>query len=117
LLSLMLNAEGDLIFDELNNLVMVEGTAELAQRLSLAIRIRAGEWFLDTSLGIPWFELLGNKGAELKIQREIRRVLLEDAAVRSVGAINLTPLPERTLAVDFEVTLTDDTQYKQMVEV
>jgi hypothetical protein len=117
MLSFQLSPEGDLMFDELNNLVMVDGTAELAQRLGLAIRIRAGEWFLDTSLGIPWFELLGNKGAELKIKREIRRVLLEDAAIRSVNAITLTPLPERTLAVDFEVILTDDTQYKQTVEV
>ncbi|HEX3045399.1 MAG TPA: hypothetical protein VHY08_11640 [Bacillota bacterium] len=105
------------MFDELNNLVMVDGTAELAQRLGLAIRIRAGEWFLDRTLGIPWFELLGNKGAELRIQREIRRVLLEDAAVRTVNSINLTPLPERTMTVEFEVTLTDDTQYKQTVEV
>lgn len=117
MLSFKLSPEGDLVFDELNNLVMIEGTEELAQRLSLAIRTRAGEWFLDTSLGIPWFELLGNKGAEIKIQREIRRVLLEDAAVRSVNAINLTPLAGRTLAVDFEVTLTDDSQYKQTVEV
>jgi hypothetical protein len=117
MLSFKLSPEGDLVFDELNNLVMVDGTEELAQRLNLAIRTRAGEWFLDTSLGIPWFELLGNKGTELKIQREIRRVLLEDAAVRSVGSITLTPLAERTLAVDFEVTLTDNTQYKQTVGV
>lgn len=117
MLSLMLNAEGDLIFDNLKNLVMIDGTAEIAQRLGLAIRTRAGEWFLDTSLGIPWFDILGNKGTEVKIQTEIKRVLLEDAAVKSVGAITLTRLPERVLAVDYEVTLTDDTQYRQTVEV
>lgn len=48
---------------------------EIAQRVGIRLKRQQGEWFLDTSLGLPWYSgLLGSKDvatAQLLIRREI----------------------------------------------
>jgi hypothetical protein len=119
LLSLKLNTDGDLEMDELNNLKMIDGIEELKQRQRLSIITRAGEWFLDTSLGIDWFNLLGNKPAEEdKIVTEIKKVLKKDAAVKRVLSASYEPAGnERTLKISYEVLLVDDSVLMQTLEV
>lgn len=116
MLSLYLNGDGDFEFDEINNLKMIDGLAELKQRLWLAMTTRGGEWFLDPSLGIPWFDILGNTGSEDAIKQEIIRVLKADAAIDSITKLTLDKT-DRNLSVYFECSLTDGTAYEQMVEV
>lgn len=119
MLSLKLDQNGDLEFDELNNFRMIEGKEELAQRLALGIKTRAGEWFLDTSLGIPWFKLLGDKDNEEMIKSEVRRVLMEDSAIKTVDDLTLIRTGDRSITIDFKCTLSDDPTgiYQQTVEV
>jgi hypothetical protein len=51
---LALTASGDL--DPTNGGRMVEGQEAIAQRLKIRLRTFAGEYFLDTDLGLPWLE-------------------------------------------------------------
>lgn len=39
-----------------NNLLTVEGVDQVEQNTKIRLRFFAGEWFLDTSLGLPFYE-------------------------------------------------------------
>ena len=63
-----------------------------------------GEWFADTSVGFPYFELVFIKNPDLDIIRTayveaMRRI----PGVLSVESADLELTPSRDLTVDFEV--------------
>ena len=116
--SLYLNDTGDLEFDEVMNFKTVTGSAEVAQRLRLALMTNRGEWFLDTDFGVPWTPILGGKFDEKELKRHIIRVLKDDAAVKEINNITITALtPGRSVEIYFECLLVDDTELKETVEV
>lgn len=49
----------------------------VAQRLSIRLRTFITEWFTDTNYGVPWFNILGQRGgkttADVIIQEQIRK--------------------------------------------
>lgn len=62
--TLYLNDTGDLELDGQNSLRMVEGTDEKVQSIKLLLRTNAGEWFLNTTHGLAYCELLGQKPSD-----------------------------------------------------
>jgi hypothetical protein len=109
MISLKLNPDtNDLVMDDLNGLVMVEGSEEIAQRLRLSIITQAGEWFLNNELGIDWIRLLGKKAKKEEITNEIRRKLVEDPAVEKVDYITFEDLGKRSAKITFGVHLTNN---------
>jgi len=70
---LKLDSEGDLLFDG-KNFYTTETTDEsLAQRIKIKLRLFQGEWLLDTSIGMPWFqEVLGKKVSKAQVDSLIR---------------------------------------------
>jgi hypothetical protein len=53
---------GDWELDERGNLLLVTGQEEIAQVSAQRLRTFFGEWFLDTSIGIPYFDQIFEKG-------------------------------------------------------
>lgn len=74
----------DLAIEE-NNLVLIEGTEEIAQILSERLRTYRGECFTDLSLGIPYFQTVFQKNTNINVVAD----LLKDEIVRSPGVIEL----------------------------
>ncbi len=68
-----------------NNWVMVEGVDEIAQIIKQNLQTVLGEWFLDTTLGLPWFTEIFEKGNS---QKNIDNVIINQIAL-SPGVISL----------------------------
>lgn len=47
---------GDLVIKNNNFAITPDGTQEVAQRLCQNLRTLLGEWFLDSSLGVPYIQ-------------------------------------------------------------
>lgn len=83
-LAMDLNVTGDMLFVNGECPVVTYPADRVAQRLAIRLRTIEGEWFLDTSYGVPWFNILGQKinlsQADHILQREV-------LSVRGVGEI------------------------------
>lgn len=116
--SLKLNDNGDLNFNDINSLEMVEGENEVRQRIRLGMGTYLGEWFLDTSLGMDWFELLQKENGRDEIKRAVLEYLNEDAAIDKVNEIELDfDIEKRHLDVKIDGTLTDESNFRMTVGV
>lgn len=114
--SLYINSFGDLEFDGLNNLRMVEGTSEVRQRLWIAIMTNQGEWFLNSDFGVPWLELLGDKNNEEDIKQAILAELQKDDAVEEVANIQLNfDSQTRALTINFAGVFADGNSFNEEV--
>lgn len=86
-------------------------TGEDAIRQNLVTRIKsfANDWFLDTEAEIDWFDLLGRKGTQDEIKRELERVAIATEGVVRVDKIELTKT-SRTATITMQVTTIFDRQ-------
>lgn len=97
----------------IGDLQLVNGTIQLTQTLSeqvaqsLLIRLRffQAEWFLDPTLGIPYFQtILGQKNALGIVAQIFRSAIISTPGVANV--VSLVPtLTGRSLALSFQVRL------------
>jgi hypothetical protein len=87
---------------ENNDLVLIQGSEETAQNLSVNLRTFLGEWFLNTSLGIPWFQEILVKGTSIQ---QIESIIL-NAILSTNGVLNVSRFKieldnkERQLSID-----------------
>ena len=79
--SFKLNAEGDL--DVKNNaLSLTAGIDAIRQHLTVKLRIFLGEWFLDRSVGVPWYqEILVKAPLFAVVQERLKVIILETPGV------------------------------------
>jgi len=94
------------------DLVIAADTEEIDQRLRGALRLFRGEWFLDQSLGVPYFEkILGLKGVSMTIvEQAFRDELKRQPDVLRVDAFEATlDKVTRRLTVEFVAATTDGT--------
>lgn len=86
----LLVVNGDFVFDESKNLVMVTDDAEeLAQELTLTFQENAGEYFLSPNDGFPMYEILGGKFDRERAVDAAFEVLLRNPRVASVQEVNV----------------------------
>lgn len=100
-----LDTNGDRIIENGKAVIVTAGEC-LAQRLTNAIRLDKGSWFLDTDLGIEWFDILGEKTISTRaVYSRIKNILLADSEVDSIVNIDLSMNNKtRTMTVSFTVT-------------
>ena len=87
------------------DLQLVEGVNLIRQRLKQRILTILGEWFLDTEIGLPWFQEFSEKGVDLeRVRALIIRCIIETPGVTDLVEFDLT-LDNRTrkLVVNFRV--------------
>jgi len=103
----------DLILDEgVIDPLLAENTDEIDQRLRQALRLFSGEWFLDPSLGVPYFEkILGIKGVSMTIvEQAFRTEIARQPDVLRVDDFSaILDKVTRRLAVEFQAVTTDGT--------
>lgn len=75
------------------------------QRLRVRLRLFAGEWFLDTRLGVDWYGRVVGKGRDPgDAEAAIKTAILETPGVVRLERYAQTPNPSaRTLSVSFAV--------------
>lgn len=91
---------------------IVTGPEEIIQRLLTRLQRELGEWFLNTSAGLPWYQdgrgILGSKAhtkraVDLLIRRE---TLGTDGVERIIKLNTLFPAGGRTYTMYMEVFIT-----------
>jgi hypothetical protein len=83
--------------------------AGVRQRLMIRLQLFAGEWFLNTLLGVPYYRDFLVKNPDLSVIRAVLRSrILADPDVVAVPRLEML-LSGRTLSVDFNAALKDGT--------
>ena len=87
----------------------VYGTDGVAQLIKIAIRLRAGEWFMNLDAGVKWHQILGEKFDEVFLRAE-----LNAAIARVPGYVKTTSMdisfdgPTRKVSIEWEVVVAFD---------
>ncbi len=73
-----------------NTLYFVDGLSAISQEVAIRFRGFLGEWFLDTSLFMPWFEDVFIKAPSFAVVQEIcKNCILETPGVIALNTFNL----------------------------
>ena len=97
---------GDAIF--VNGPLTLEGVTSFpvettAQRLRVRLLTFMGEWFADTSYGIPYYQrILGKKVAKSTIDQIFQQAILEERGVREITYFE-SSLSGRRYSAEFRV--------------
>ncbi len=93
---------GELVFSA-GILQLTSGQDAIRQAAECRLRTFRNEWFLDGSIGVPWFErIFGKKVAEAPVRAVLREELLAIPGVTEVPTLDLTFDPAaRSLAITF----------------
>lgn len=84
----------------------------IAHSLRNRLRFFAGEWFLDTRLGVPYFQLVLVKNPDVDvIRRLLVSVITETSPLIEIQSLDLEITPERVLLVTFQLRVAEDTIY------
>jgi len=98
-----LDATGDLDITN-NSFSLVEGAAAVKQHCQVRLKFFLGEWFLDTRIGVPWFQQILVKGVSTTmVQQIIRDVILGTPGVKSIDAFSMV-LNDATRELAVEVS-------------
>ena len=57
---------------------LIDGDEAIKQRLIIALQIFKGEWFLDTDLGVPYYQTIFQKGVTKDVVDSILKRKIED---------------------------------------
>jgi len=88
---------------------LVTGRDAIAQHLNIALRFFLGEWFLDTSQGVPYFDRILVRGFnEADIQQIFRSEILKVDGITGVQSLEIDLDSEaRTMTIDGRATSID----------
>lgn len=102
--TLALDTTNDLLVTS-GRLLVISGPEATAQKLTTSFQLFKGEWFLDTRIGVPWFDQVLVKAPDLEwIRRLFRRVCLSVQGVATVESIELNyDASSRSLACEISV--------------
>lgn len=108
MIDLKLNGQHDLMIKD-QKLVIVDGINQKAQQIKVVLLTFLGEWFLDTTIGLPYFdEVLVKNPERSRIQSIFRRKIMGVKGVLGVERLSLDfDLRERTLFVAFSARTRD----------
>lgn len=117
--SLLLNSEGNIEFDNLNNLKMIEGIKEITQRNIIGMKINQGEWVFEKTLGIPWIKIMSDKFMnEDDFKKYIEDELKSDDDIQEIIEINVDKNEvNRNMKIKFKAKLVNDKEIEQEIEV
>jgi len=80
---------------------------QVAQQLYIRFKFFRGEWFLDETVGFPWFQLvLGQKTPIDIVAQLIRQLILTTPGVKSLESLEMgTVTAARSISPRFSCTL------------
>lgn len=91
------------------DLAIVTGRQAILQNIVQRLRIFLGEWFLDNTIGLPYFtEILVKNPDQSKIDALFLNQIMGTPGVLEVTSYSFTPnFATRGLTISFEATTTD----------
>lgn len=94
----------------------IGGVEQVAQLVKCRLLALLGEWKLDETVGIPWFESIFTKNARVSdIQATIANIIRSTNGVQQLISIEVDPdFRERTLSISF-VAISDYGNIKDFV--
>lgn len=101
---------GDLYLE--NGTVRLTATLQetVAQLIRRSLLMFQGEWFLDPTQGVPWFQsILGVKAPLSLVNQILRQAVAQIPGIQSIDTFTLTPQPNRGMQLSFSLTLADGT--------
>lgn len=101
----LLMIDGDLV---LTADVDGRGTNPIAQLILQRLRTYAGEYFMDTSIGVPWYqEVLGVAGAATRLDGILQNVVLTTPGVLQLSRWDVsTDNRRRVMSISFTAVTT-----------
>lgn len=109
-----------LLNSDTNDLVFVNGqcpvtqllTAIVAQRLKITLYTFLGEWFLDTTIGVPYFQqIFGKIRTKATIDLIFQRIISNDPDVIEILSFDSSLTSEsRGYSMTFQVRVSDNTE-------
>lgn len=101
-------SSGDAIFTNgpavIGSSVISEAGANVAQRLYIMLRTFAGEWYLNTEHGIPYFQsILGQKTTAQAIDLIFQQKILAEAGVQEILEFSSSLSTSRIYSMSFKV--------------
>ncbi|EHK65308.1 hypothetical protein [Achromobacter arsenitoxydans] len=108
-LDLALSMDGDLALDLMGATRLVGGAERVRQQIGITLRVLLGEWFLDTSFGVPYFEdILVKNPDRASIEAVLRARIVDVPSVTAVQRLGLeVDRAARALRVTFEAETTE----------
>lgn len=97
-----LDANGDLSLEE-GDFVLLTGADAIASDLKARLQTFLGEWFLDTSIGVPYFTEVYGKTPAPRLEAIFREEILKTPGVLEILAMQVQK-SGRTLSVTFRVS-------------
>jgi hypothetical protein len=76
----------DLALSKTNDLVLIDGAERIAQQIKVTLLTFFGEWFLDTTFGVPYLEIILIKNPN---RAEIENIIRQK--VRAVPGVFAVP--------------------------
>lgn len=108
---------GDLKITNNNFSIVTDEQVVVGQRLFQNLRTFLGEWFLDNRIGVPYYEIVFEKGVSPDLVNDV----FKDAIIKTEGVVELktfNPLdldPSRALQVTFNArTLEGDVEVNEL---
>lgn len=102
------DANGDYVFGGSANDFLVNSPDAVAQAVLTRLRLLQGEWFLDTTVGVPWSAQVLGKNTQGTADASIRSCILGTTGVTEITAYS-SSLDSSTRKLS--VTVTIDTLY------
>ena len=102
--------DGDLVLNASSTRwEVLEDADALTQRLNNRLKLFAGDWFLDDTEGVDWFQVFEKPFSKTYLKSEVYRILMEDEEVSSVEKIDIVPdFITRKIRINIEVASGDE---------
>lgn len=111
-----LDASHDLHLDDDGNLAVVTDAAAVAQRVTQHLKFWEGEWFLDTTVGVPWMEFVFVRPFDQAVSETVLKdALLGVPGVTGIVAFGIDFQPSRREFQAYDVQL--QTEFDEVVTI
>ncbi len=112
-MDLLLDNDGDLSVVD-GEIALVAENEAIRQHLQIRLKTFLGEWFLDTTIGMPYFEeFLIKNPSKLIMEARMREAILETPGIASINSLLfLFETSTRSMTITFEAALADNTTFQ-----
>lgn len=107
-MELKLTSETDLDLST-GNLVFIDGLEAIRQDINIRLRFFKGEWFLNTEVGIPYFQKILGQKPRLNVIRDIyRTAILGTPGILAITALTVDfDRSSRKVSISFRATTSE----------
>lgn len=106
---------GDLVFVNGKCPITVDDLSSTSQRVFVMLRTFEGEWFLNITTGVPYFQnILGKKIGKGGIDRIIQQKILSEPGVVEILSFNSSIDNKRTYSATFKARASSGDEFEQV---